>query len=753
MPSAQFNHQENLPKANWGAPGLDEPPGGIKPPQMIWQRKVGALFMRWNAILLGWSWDLLRQPENIPSMPRRTAYLFSLPIRFVLSLLALMLDLSLVFGLILLWLFGTIFCVPYYLLRLVVREAMPSGGVAGPYRKLLFTARLIFVIAKLPFYVIGLALGALMFIMVVVLWPLPDRAQEQELKIYDVLVRALEEEQDRQMLFPFPRIEPELEEVQLMIPDTDPTRPPEWPSRIDRKWKGPHQHEYRVFFPTKPGVTITGTTPYTNISIEQLREARKRLTAFYPEEQPVVWPRLAGWGFEVQRHVKTRQPQSFPKSWALNIMDDRNRMPEPEIGEGIPLRRGRIRVGIDDGAHIYWSALRETPNAQAAEMDDELLWFTWRELCTGGTDVELDLPCLPALLQRAYPDETDRDNALAWARDFLARREHTFHGGNKHTRPDPFAPLPPPTAFTYQWLLYRAVGLTPDSEDVARARSLAGIAPQSHEKALFWGRQLEMERRRAGEPLPPTSDNVALLCLVERLRGTDPYSDHCREFLIEQIPVGDIHFARYVGFLAMSYPNDDLFYLLVLDDPLRLGMPSSWALITVASCVLLVSVTLRALVFVVLGTGILRLGKNPHFREFRRHHRMFAPYNVLLKYLVIPLAAWPFASWSLPIQLQLQIHSPWQTLAGTYLSVVLGGTVLAVMSQLVAIVLLRCGYDLQKTWLDEIIGLSLGAYVLFHFGNDPVSILAFAAFALLPEIVVRRRIQRFRDEASFVRTE
>src|SRR5205814_1597349 len=95
------------------------------------------------------------------------------------------------------------------------------------------------------------------------------------------------------------------------------------------------------------------------------------------------------------------------------------------------------------------------------------------------------------------------------------------------------------------------------------------------------GRELEEARRKAGEPLPPPSDNVPLVCVIERLTGTDAYGERCREVATEVLtPLGlireedSVFNTRNVEFgLKMSihfaYPNDDLFYLVASGDPLR----------------------------------------------------------------------------------------------------------------------------------------------------------------------------------------
>lgn len=80
-----------------------------------------------------------------------------------------------------------------------------------------------------------------------------------------------------------------------------------------------------------------------------------------------------------------------------------------------------------------------------------------------------------------------------------------------------------------------------------------------------------------------------------------------------------------------------------------------------------------------------------------------------------------------------------------FAAVILGGSLILFLSRLIALVLIARGIDLERTWWDEILGTSAGALVLLYFGNDWFSILAFAVFALIPEVLARREA-RGREE-------
>ena len=51
----------------------------------------------------------------------------------------------------------------------------------------------------------------------------------------------------------------------------------------------------------------------------------------------------------------------------------------------------------------------------------------------------------------------------------------------------------------------------------------------------------------------------------------------------------------------------------------------------------------------------------------------------------------------------------------------------------------RAGFDIEKIWLGNILGVLTGVVLLYYFGNNAVSLAAFAAFALVPELLTRRK--------------
>src|SRR5262249_20761211 len=146
---------------------------------------------------------------------------------------------------------------------------------------------------------------------------------------------------------------------------------------------------------------------------------------------------------------------------------------------------------------------------------------------------------LAALAHEEFADAGDFESAMAWARTFHTRQEEYFQNHRAFLSavgaPDRDAlgeiGLPPACEMTLHWLLYRYVGLNDASRKAALERGKDLLPAQDFANVLAWGRNLERQRRASSEPLPPSSDSVAVLCALERLTGTDAYGLKCRRLV------------------------------------------------------------------------------------------------------------------------------------------------------------------------------------------------------------------------------
>ena len=330
------------------------------------------------------------------------------------------------------------------------------------------------------------------------------------------------------------------------------------------------------------------------------------------------------------------------------------------------------------------------------------------------------------------------------------------------------------------WLLYQYVGLTPASRAAARQRWLGLFPPSRGGDALAWGRAVEAQRRQAGEPLPPSCDNVALVCAVERLTGTDAQGCRLRRVVADERRRVEAdfprwHLGRVINYgtwfaVRLAYPTDDLFYLTFsAHDPLNLcGVvlpdlwPERWWVPPLVAGVLLVLVMfglrsfsltfLPQALYLVTWPVVLLTGQARTFdrrlEDYVEGQEKLDGKGVLIGYVLTPLVAWVMAWFTLDNRLRLLILNPGWLFLGVLASVCLGGTVVLMVTRLVAVLLIHLGFDVERTWVDEVLGTVAGALVMRYFGNDWPSVAAFVAFAAVPELLARRQRVRDRDAGA-----
>jgi hypothetical protein len=145
-------------------------------------------------------------------------------------------------------------------------------------------------------------------------------------------------------------------------------------------------------------------------------------------------------------------------------------------------------------------------------------------------------------------------------------------------------------------------------------------------------------------------------------------------------------------------------------------------------------------VYWVLGDRVLKLRNDPRYLGFRERRRLSRlDWKVSLAFLLIPLLAWAFAVLGAPLLIRVYGPGPAEMLIEVFVSVWLGGMLFVFLGHLTAVVLIRCGIDPEKNWLDELIVIPLGVLVLLRFGNEPWSIASYVLVSLIPEIILRRQ--------------
>jgi hypothetical protein len=448
--------------------------------------------------------------------------------------------------------------------------------------------------------------------------------------------------------------------------------------------------------------TLESTTPHTRIPVEQLKLARDTLDRIFTDADPVHGVQLDSWGetmFVIWWETMEKKPKSAIK---------------PEEGN-----------------------------------EDEHRWFVWRRLEAGMTGARKDLTRLPEMLKHQYPRAEDREAALKWASDLydnleLVSKYHVHESNTKlkdaRKKLTLTYTLPPKTDWVLAWLLYTHVGLDKQSREEAAARWWGAFREDRPDIVLAWGKEIRDERQQHGEALPPGGDDVTLLCAAQRLTGTDAYGIRCRKAFWEAMDEGKgnpsaLQLATKIG----CFPNDDLYYVGASGDQLEVV----WELSDVGARLARIMIFfilmwgINGWVFNLLGNRILRLSDNDVYTSFRDKHRLSrVPPKVFLAYALTPLLGWGLACAALPLSIGALI-SPARLLVEVYVSVLMGGILFVLLSQTVAVLLIRFGIDPEKTFLDEFITIPLGIFILLHFGNEVWSIVSFVALSVIPETILR----------------
>jgi hypothetical protein len=373
-------------------------------------------------------------------------------------------------------------------------------------------------------------------------------------------------------------------------------------------------------------------------------------------------------------------------------------------------------------------------------------------LRSGGAPEE-DLFRLPELFREAFPTPEQQQAALGWAATLYSRLQLHFH-----TRLEDYTAatdnptgrlarlesyrhfesvLPPDTPWTRLWLLQQYVGLSPAARTAAREGWLGFFPESKHEQVLELGATLAEQRRARGDALPDAPEVLPVLCIIERLTGTDPDGPLCCA-AIEQVPTRRL----MLTVLQLAYPNDDIYYLLASGDPLSLypffehnRYYYAFILVIIAIAFLMGLGVQTALRWIVVP---LLLGKKtrPLWDKHQEGRGDEPWWLTVLCMLLLAGVGCLMAPWSLPELIQIQIGSPLNLFLGALMATAIGGTLISIVRRLCGLFLIFFGVDLESTWADEILGIVFGSFILYHFGNDFVSIAIFVASDFLPALLM-----------------
>jgi hypothetical protein len=589
-------------------------------------------------------------------------------------------------------------------------------------------------ICLFPFRLAGLFLAFAVLLGCFGMWVIPDLAARHEVDMLPLVLRVLDDENSVRpfrLLHYQPAIQSKLLELRPVTAEstkTEALKDPVLSVKPTRVAGGGYTYEVR--FASGKGQKLTATTPHTTVPREELAAARLAVFRAFSQKDRAQRTAVLAWGESL-----------FITSWLAKY--------NPEI-----------------------APLAQFPKPPEGT-EDEQLWCVWQVLRSGGAPEE-DLDRLPELFTQAFPTAEDKTSALAWADAFYDQLELIFQGkknyfhvssgtaSGREGRLAAYEPLrrvlPPKNDWTLRWLLQQYVGLSPAARTTARQRWLGYFPASRHEQVLALGETLIEERRGKGEALPNAPEVLPVLCVMERLTGTDRNGQACSKAEVK-LPNVKLVF----GALQLAYPNDDLYYLLASGDPL--GVYPFFSHDNMDRGVYYVAVLMAMLALTwLVGLGVqsglrwfaaplvLRKSVRPLWKKYCEGRGEGPFWLSLLSMFAFAGVGYLTAPWSLPELIAVQIGEPWQVYYGALMATMMGGLLIASCRRIIALFLIAFGVDVEETWADEILGILAGAFVLYHFGNDFLAIALFAMTDLLPGLlpVVLRRLFGSRQPAAVV---
>lgn len=601
-------------------------------------------------------------------------------------------------------------------------------------------------IVMFPIDTVCVLAAVLLIISWVVLFRLPLTAAKEDVPVFDLLVRTCQADTPYpgQPLRDVIHTEPLAEGlIDLELP------PGQKVTRSSTTRLGPY--EYRQTFTLSDGrtVTTTGTDRSVDVPVGELKRGQEAVAGLFDLSDPVV----RRWVVQLGENLLDGATRHHPGgSWMMCYSDD-----------SVYIQFATRPVGREFGPKM-----EATPPADRPDLFAQEYWAVYRAFRGHQPNAAADLGRLHEMAATAFPDPAERAAVYAWGEQLYDRMVQLSLDANvrfgeqirsKKLRadlgkelgvelapePEPAATLeylkrnpnfrfPPRCAGTVWWLVYQFIGLDEPSRRAAAEFAKGAFLPERMAAVEACGNERISQRRAAGQRVPPDSPAAPFVALLEYYRGWD--DDGMKTWAVyHQLPRSSVvRMGEGLGPVA-AYPSDDITFVWVGDDRLHLTDTHSTRgqLWIVCGLLLVANRGLRVL-FHLLGDWVLWLRHNKayqHYRDGRGDPPAWVHWPVLGVVILLSwLVAWSRLDWPLlPVA-----PSPEWLLLGSAIATVLGGKLIAAIGRLLALLMLRCGINVEKVWYDEILGILLGVVVLHVFGNDWANICVYVLAEVLPAV-------------------
>ena len=194
-----------------------------------------------------------------------------------------------------------------------------------------------------------------------------------------------------------------------------------------------------------------------------------------------------------------------------------------------------------------------------------------------------------------------------------------------------------------------------------------------------------------------------------------------------------------------AFPNDEIIFLAATQDLLETfpfgideGIEGAIErLISLSVCMLLAFVGISTLLDWIVIPVVFRKGTRS--RQLWDDHQHSRGGTSLWHRLVSILVFGTFAVLVVPVDLdthtRVQVASFWELWAAGIFTTAIGGLLISSCGRVLAVLLTALRVDIEKIWLDEILGIVTGGALLWHFGNGWATIALFAFTDLAPNVL------------------